>query len=283
MEIVKKFIPRNHELVLFGDDQVGNLLSHRSGVSECVEYILADRNRFAIHMGDEMDAFWVDDPRFNTDTTVMTPLQQQAEVINTYRPIAESGQLLTILFGNHTYKLLPKIGDITSDTCKKLDIQYCGYCAVFEMYDAASTELMYKVFVTHGRRSVGSCADDPIRQLSNMRLQLKRHLAPQAGDCILMAKGHTHKLIVSEPEPILYMTHINGKIKQKYTDTDCVAAHSYIDPDLRWYVNTGSFLKSRDVGVMSYPEMFEYAPVQLGYAVAEVHDGKISTVRTERV
>lgn len=283
MDIMQRYVDESHELVLFGDEQVGNLLSHTEAVHELVDYIASRPSTYAIHMGDEMDAFWVDDKRFSIDTTISTPLQQQREVVRTYAPIAKSGQLFTILFGNHSARLLPKIGDITATTCKDLGIQYSGFSTVLEMYSNRTNQLLYKVFATHGKRSVFSAADDPIRQLSNMKLQLKRHLYPQAGDCLIMAKGHTHKLIVAEPEPILYMTHNNGKIKQHYTDSIDTSGQRYIDPDLRWYVNTGSFLKSRQLGVNSYPEMAEYAPVQLGYAVVEALDGMVMNIRTERV
>lgn len=283
MKVLQRFVPPDHEIVLFGDEQTGNLLSHDDGVEECIHYIRREPSRFAIHMGDEMDAFWIDDKRFSMDITIQTPLQQQRMVVERYRDIAKSNQLITMLFGNHSYKLLPKIGDITADTCRQLDIEYAGFSAIVELYCNKTNLLLYKIYVTHGRRSVFSAADDPIRQLANMKLQLKRHLAPQAGDCLVMAKGHTHKLIVSQPEPILYITHSINKIKQKYTNALDVSGSQYIDPDLRWYVNTGSFLKSRGIGVNSYPEMAEYPPVQLGYAVIEAHDGLVTNIRTERV
>lgn len=283
MNIIRKYVDDTHELVLFGDEQVGNLLSHVDAVDELVEYIASHEGTYALHMGDEMDAFWVDDPRFAPDITTVTPIKQQREVIKRYEKIARSGQLVTMLLGNHTAKLLHKVGDITQDTCEQLQIPYCGYSTVLEMYNKHNGRLMYKVFATHGRRSVFSNADDPVRQIANMKLQLKRQLSPQAGDCLIMAKGHTHKLLVCEPEPILYMTYTDKTIKQHYTDSLDTSGSAYIDPDLRWYVNTGSFLKSRGIGVNSYPEMFEYPPVQLGYAVVEVLDGMVTNVRTERV
>lgn len=283
MRIIQRHAEDSHELVLFGDEQIGNLLSHVEAVKELVDDIASHPNKLAIHMGDEMDAFWVDDKRFSMETTISTPLQQQKEVIKLYTPIAKSRQLVTILFGNHSAKLLHKVGDITKSTCDTLGLPYSGFSTVLEVYNNKTDKLMYKVFATHGKRSVFSNADDPIRQLANMKLSLKRHLSPQAGDCLVMAKGHTHKLIVAEPEPLLYMTYGGGKIKQHYTDSIDVTGQSYIDPDLRWYVNTGSFLRSRMLGVTSYPEMAEYAPVQLGYAVVEVLDGSVVNVRTERV
>ncbi len=188
MNILKREVPSNCELILFGDDQVGNLLSHREEYNKCIDYIASDRNRFAVHMGDEMDAFWVDDKRFNYDITISTPIAQQKEVIKDLMPIASTGQLFTILFGNHTFKLLPKVGDITADTCERLGIEYSGTTCVLELFDRHG--LMFKTYLTHGRRGIRSSCDDPIRRIANMRLQLKKHLYNMAGDCLVMAKGH---------------------------------------------------------------------------------------------
>ena len=54
----------------------------------------------------------------------------------------------------------------------------------------------------------------------------------------------------------------------------------YIHPDNRWYINTGSFLKSSQNGVSGYAEMFEYSPIELGFAVVEVRNKTIQNVRS---
>jgi len=58
---------------------------------------------------------------------------------------------------------------------------------------------------------------------------------------------------------------------------------SFIHPDLRWYVNTGSFYKLYADGknVSGYAERAGYDPNELGYVVVRVKDGIINDV--ERV
>jgi hypothetical protein len=126
---------------------------------------------------------------------------------------------------------------------------------------------------------IRSRADDPVRRLANEKLQLKQHLKDKMGDCLLMAKGHTHKLIVCEPMEQLFLTTEEGEIKQGYTGGGSGAGSGFIHPDLRWYVNTGSFLKCYGENVNSYTEIAELDPIETGYVVVEVRDRKIERVR----
>ena len=107
-----------------------------------------------------------------------------------------------------------------------------------------------------------------------------------------MAKGHTHKLIVSKPAKELYLTDDGERITQRYTYDD-LQRESYIDPNLRWYVNTGSFLKlyhepieqedehgnKERLPISGYAEQGEYDPVELGFAVIEVRDRQVTDVK----
>lgn len=276
MEILRVKVPRDWELVLFGDNQEGNALSYRTGYLQCIDYICKSKYRYAIHMGDEQEAYWIDDPRYSPDILQLDPLSQQKQVIEDLRKPANRKQLITILFGNHSAKLYPKVGNITKNTCEQLGICYGGFSCVVEFYDVQG--IQFKGFFTHGRKSIGSVADDPIRRLANERLQLKRHLENKVGDCILMAKGHTHRLIVCEPNPRLYLITEQQEIKQKYTHNPPFGKGGYIHPDHRWYVNTGSFLKTFGEGVSGYSEMKEYDPVELGYIVVEIKNREIINV-----
>ena len=85
------------------------------------------------------------------------------------------------------------------------------------------------------------------------------------------------------PEPTLYLdTELRGleytpHIQEHYTGYP--ANVGYIHPDARWYVNSGSFLKTFGENVSSYSEMAEYDPIEIGYAVVEVNHRKITNVR----
>ncbi|RPI50637.1 MAG: hypothetical protein EHM49_08270 [Deltaproteobacteria bacterium] len=271
----------DYELILFGDNQEGNVLQYRKGYRQAIEYILESKNRFAIHMGDEQEAFWIDDKRYDPVTMESTPLKQQANVIKDLAPLAKNKRLITILYGNHSHRLYPKIGDITENTCERLNVLYGGFACVVQFIDKHGPQ--YKGYFTHGRKLIRSVADDPTRRLANEKLQVKQHLKNKMGDCLLMAKGHTHRLIVVEPQPQLYLgtDKKDGRdnIAQHYTHNPPFGKGGYVHPDHRWYANTGSFLKCYGEDVNSYSEVGEYDPTELGYVVVEVHDRTITNVR----
>ncbi|MFA5753729.1 MAG: hypothetical protein WC910_11725 [Bacteroidales bacterium] len=92
--------------------------------------------------------------------------------------------------------------------------------------------------------------------------------------------GNTHKLIIVPPSGKLYLyTDENGKTKQGYLSSGDSTAQ-YIDPDQRWYVNTGSFLKlyNDDLDVSGYAEVKGFDPVNLGFPIIKVRDRKVVSI-----
>jgi len=156
--------------------------------------------------------------------------------------------------------------------CEKLGVEYGTYSTKLTVQDT-NGKLMYKVFDTHGIRSIRSTADDPIRRRTNMELVLKRQLKFKAGDCAVMIKHHTHKLLVCKPESELYLVDDGKRIKQGYTGWG--QTEPYIHPDARWYGNAGSFLRLYGDGMSGYAEIAEYDPVELGWLVLVVRNRKI--------
>jgi len=265
------------EIVYGGDEQEGNRALYQQGLDEMIDHVMSTKNCFMIHMGDEQDAFWIDDPRYDIATTITCPMRQQQVVIDRYLPMAKAGKLLGIHFGNHTKKLLNTVGNITEMTCERLSkesgiyVPYLGLMVTIEVADKYG--LMFKSFSTHGKKQVGSVAEPKTRRNLNMKIQLMRHLREKTGDCIIMAKGHTHKLLAIEPEPELYITVGKDGIKQHYTTREDFG--TYIPPEHRWYFNTGSFLKTFGEGFDTYCEFAEYDPVELGYCKATIRDRKV--------
>jgi hypothetical protein len=103
------------------------------------------------------------------------------------------------------------------------------------------------------------------------------HLYKKAGDCILMAKGHIHQVLISKPDPQLYMTNTGAKVKKRYTQPGMTAG-DYIPPEMRYYIATGSFLKGQLMGTNTYTDMLELDPVDLGYIKVIVQDRRIVDV-----
>lgn len=281
-------MPDEFELVLFGDDQEGNVAKARDKYEECIDYVCSGKNRYGAHMGDACDAFWVSDPRYDPLTTLKTPLDQKNEAIKQLKPLAKTGRLLNILKGNHEKALESKAGDLNKEICTELQKVSGGqypiigtYTSKLEFQDTKSRP-MCKVYLTHGRKTITSVSPDPHRRKAYMQFRLKRLLENMAGDCILMARGHSHIVLVTPPLPTLYIASSGGKLKQHYTRPG--SGTQYIHPDHRWYGCTGSFLKSQmPDGIETYSEVAEYEPIELGYLVATFADRTCQNLREVKV
>ena len=279
MEIISKALPADHDLILSSDWHEGTILQYGEGLLVLRKRILGHKNTFLAFGGDMCEAIMVDDKRYSPETDKKeTPLQQYGRVETFLEPIAP--KTLFILSGNHDWMLSCRYGNYLKDIlCPKLKISYGTYTAKCSVTDKQGKQ-MYRLFYTHGAKSISSVADDPIRREANMQLQLKRRLQMKAGDCEVMSMGHTHKLLVCQPMVSLYLYDDGKKIRSGYTEP---GRGQWIHPDHRWYANTGSFLKLYHEGVSGYAERFALDPVELGYVVIECRDGKIKNVRKEVV
>lgn len=281
MQPLTNTLTENHNLFFFGDLHLGTILHHKDGIQQFIDTMnspyedLPAINNWAINMGDNIEAIMMDDPRYSPETTDQPfPLQQIEDIVHLLQPI--STKILTILQGNHERKLW-RFGDITQMICNKLGVPYGTFTAKITITNQKDT-LLYKVFATHGRKSITSTADDPKRRLVNQRLILKRHLKFKSGDAVIMAKAHTHKLLVCSPEEELYLVDDGQKIQQRYISSSQNAP--YIHPDHRWYISTGGFLKLYgQSGVSGYAEVAEFDPLELGYCVALVRNAKIQEIK----
>ena len=278
MQIIHKTLPTDHNLYLISDTHEGTLLQHTHGIERMIQAVLEDKNNYVAILGDLAEGITIDDKRYDpatTDDRVPTPLQQYRSLVEMFKPIKE--RIVVVLEGNHDYKISARFGNGVRDIfCSGLNVPFGTYSCKLAIGDKRG-KLQYKAYLTHGYGNINSTADDPVRQEANMFLALKRKLAPKAGDCALMAMGHTHKLLVKPPISRLYLADDGVKVKQHYTKADYRS--EYIDPDLRWYLNTGSFYKNFHMGESGYAERFGYNPTELGHIVTEVRNGNIDNVR----
>ncbi len=274
MHLSTKFVPSDCDIVLAGDTHEGTILQHRDGIEQMKDYLLSAPNRFMIHMGDEIEAIMVDDRRYDLETSERSaPLQQMDSVRAQFEPIKD--RILSWLWGNHPQKL-HRFGNLTLKLCNELGIEYGTWTTKITFADDHGP--MFKGFFCHGFRGrLTSNAKDYDQQQANLKAALKRKLSAKAGDVALMACGHTHLLMVVKPAPKLYLTDDGNEVKQNYLTPG--VNEPYIEPDRRWYANTGSFLKLYGDDVSGYGEVAGYDPVELGYCVVEVRDRKIQTVR----
>lgn len=278
MELLSAEVPRTHEVVFAGDGHIGTLACYEKGLAKLVSYVRADSKRRLAWLGDAIEAISTDDPRFSAEVHdgKLTPMAQAEAFADLIAPIRK--QVICVLAGNHELRL-SRYGDLTKYICDRAQVPYGAYSAKVAMKHGG--KLLYKIYLTHGRWSVNSIADDPVRRLSNVRLSIKRKLAPLAGDCAIMGCGHTHKLLTLDPEHDLYMTDNGNHLFAAYTKG--VQNAAYIPPNARWYFNSGSFLKNAVVGATTYSEAAGYAPLQMGWCQAHVVDGTITALTETRI
>lgn len=278
MHIFSRSLPVNHRLFKASDLHLGSRACHLDGWYGMIERVGTEKNTYLSLGGDLIEAITVDDKRFEPDIAdlsegIMTPMKQAKRIIKDLMPIRK--KILFILLGNHEAKLL-RIGDLSAFICHELGVVYGTYSTKMIVNDPKGN-LMYKVYSTHGRLGVNSTADDPIRRNANMRLAIKRKLQGKAGDCVLMACAHAHKLLVSEPEKELFLTDDGERVKSSYTKARAV--DTYLDPSLRYYCCTGSFLKTFIEGASTYSEMAMYDPTEIGYIEAFCENKEIVNVQ----
>ena len=271
-------MPDNFEMIFFGDNQHGNIAEAEDKYLECIKYITQNENVYGVHMGDCMDAFFVDDKRYDPTTCKSPPLEQMKHQIEVLTDCAKTRRLLSILEGNHEHALFLKAGNITNTLCEWLRLASgCEYPIAgtftnkLELLTTKNTP-MFKVYCTHGRKGITSVSPDPHRKRAYLQFRLKRILEDMAGDCIVMVRGHSHIVLVTPPIPTLYLTSERGKIKQHYTKAGLGKTAEYIPPEHRWYGCSGSFLKSQELGVSTYSELAEFPPTEIGYLRLIVRD-----------
>lgn len=283
MKLFAQPLPYDHNLLFISDKHTGSQLSSDNGWEEMCDVVHSVydgcRNNYVIEIGDLIEGICVDDRRFSPEMlknktdeegqSLSLPMVQVEEAIKEREPIAE--KYLYINDGNHE-RTLWKYGNIGAQIAKGLGVPFGTYSSKVTIKDM-NGKLMYKVFTTHGRRGITTVADDPIRQEANMQLTLKRHLFRKWGDCAVMVKAHTHKLLVSHPRKQLYIVDQNDRAKQKYTEWK--QDLSFIHPDARWYGSSGSFLKLYGEGFSGYGEVAEYDPMEMGFLILRVRDRKI--------
>ena len=288
MHIIQKQIPKNANLFLFSCTHWGTPFQHVSGWEELVDSIkspyggLPARCNFGLHHGDMIESKELGHQHFTITSAYNDLITGQMD-----KAIFELSRIqkhmIAVLQGNHEHGL-HRFGDVAEYIARKSGIVYGTYTVKITYTDKRGN-VIFKHFATHGSRSIGSVADDIIRQKANQALQLKRHLKGKAGDTLLMSKGHTHRLFFVAPEPAMYLVDDGKGIKQHFTTAG--NADAYISPDLRWYANVGAFFKmyadnvshqdpdpSKSV-MSSYAERGEYDPIELGFLVVRVRDGNI--------
>lgn len=267
-------VPSNFDFILFGDLHRGSMGSDDSGIGKLIDHIGYGKATYAGFMGDAMEGIMIDDKRYDFSSKI-GPMDQMNEVKKLFHPVRK--KIMYWQSGNHELSLL-KFGNIGKSLAKDLDIWYGKFSCVIEFQDKHGR--LFDLFSTHGTGRFVSQAKDFRQEKANTEAALQKKLNRKYGTALVMACGHYHKLITANPDRRLILSHENGELEQTYVDY-AASEQGFIQPDFRWYVCTGSFLKSYidDIDVVGYAERAGYDPVELGYQVIEVRGRKIVGIR----
>lgn len=284
MQLIDKQIEPDCNIFLIGDTHEGARLFDSDGWDAFVEMMHSPYegcvNNYYVDHGDSIEGIHVDDRRFGIDeTTESRTLLQMDEAVKRRKQIAN--KCVCWLTGNHEYKL-HKFGDITERMARDLGVPYGTYsCKITYRQNG---KILLKHYATHGFGTMQHMAGDEEQRVANMRVKLKRLLRFKAADCYLMSMGHTHRLLVRPPLIKLNMIDDGRKLRQVYDQTPSgFKQGDILHEDMRWYVNTGCFLKTLGLGYSGYAERAGYDPNTLGFAVALVRNGKLVNVREEKI
>ena len=278
MRLHKAVLPSSSfTITLMGDLHIGSNGCHVEGIQKVIDNVASTKRSYFVSMGDNVDAVCTDDKRYHyVKGDSPLPLQQCATAVELLKPAAK--KCLLILKGNHE-DTLHRFGDITCELiAKPLGAAYGGYVSKLGVYDKHG--LIFKAYLWHGpmRGAISSKAKDYTQRQANMKASVRRYLENKASDCAILAMGHSHLLLLSEPAPKLLMSDDGEKMISSYLPRP-EGHETYIEPDRRWYVNTGSYLKSQILGDDSYAEKAGYDPIELGHAEVVVEDRKIVDIR----
>lgn len=281
MQLIKKVVPRNCNIFNIGDDHEGTSLRHDDGWEQMIDMVRSEykgvADNYVVDHGDIIEAITPDDPRYDDSSGHTKVLAQIEEAISHRLPIAD--RMICILDGNHPKKLW-RFGDITKKICKDIHVPFGTWTAIIS-YVTCKGNPLFKQFASHGFGAGRSTIDEPEDRENSLKRTLRKKLSRQAGDCAIMSMGHSHLLLIKKPKADLYITSNATRVKQGYTDpNNCdISGASYIDPFNRWYVNTGSFYRLYGNDFSGYAEQAGYNPIELGFAITMIRDGKIVDVK----
>jgi hypothetical protein len=283
-------MPKNFNLFCFGDAHVGSVMFYEKGFDCLLNMVESEydgikpKHNFSLDHGDSIEAITVDDrKRFDLATTREFSLLKQVEYyVDKVRPLASGGRLVTVLDGNHTRSQRTS-GEWAQEIASRLNVPFGTFTSRIS-YVGNDGKLLFKHFAGHGWGSINSSAKPLRRAVVNMEIALRAALERKAGDCLLMTMGHTHKLLIHNPEDYLFLYSEDGVLKEGYTNELMVdPTAQFLDGDFRWYGNTGCFRRTSVENISDYGEQKGYDPIQLGFLVAKIREGKLVKVEKVRI
>lgn len=276
MRILTAVLPEDCDIALLSDDHNGLISRCDQAVAGVLDWVGKKKNRRFAHLGDAFEARCIHHKFFDLDNTkIPIPQQQIKQEAYEFRHVAP--KCIAWLMGNHEWGQ-STVMDMTMSVLETLGIPdvYGGLACKVHLVTEKG-EPIGKLYLQHKTRGrFVSNAKDHEQRSANIKASVKMSLLNKACDCHVMACGHAHQVVVVPPSHILGVNDTGGNLGQVYLDDILPAADAqYIDPNQRWYACTGSFLQTSVLGIETYAERAGYDPVEIGWVVLEIRDGKI--------
>lgn len=268
----EKQVPRNGTVALLSDFHEG-LITQSDAIGDAIERCMSKNSKIILG-GDLVEGRTPDHPYYDktVDEGKYATIQAQAEGI-AKKLLPARKNILAVMAGNHE-RGVRNVMNVSREIVKDLGIEVPHGMLTLKAKIGEDS-----LFYFHPEKwSCNSQAGDAEQRYHNDVRKIRRKLYPLAGDCIVMAVAHIHKLRLGEPIPELALIGEEDD-KQTYTNPDMYRASGNFPETQRWYCATGSFLRTRVKGVTSYSEAGGYPPTEIGYIEIQMKNGRVAELR----
>jgi hypothetical protein len=257
-----------------GDWHVGSKCFHQEAAQQLVQMV-QDEKAYLTFGGDALEGKTIDSPHFNPDglNPKQINIEAQADAfIELMRPIAK--RLLMVQMGNHELYLLKNF-NVVRYICKMLGREdVCGDYQTWVRTAGVTAHFW------HGRPTMPRGAKDPIQREANQKAWLKNKLHPLAGSAQAQYMGHTHHCMVVPPyEQYALLDHCENVHGEYFIEqVREIDGKTWVPPDARWYVNTGTLRRGGGFDHQDYSEIAGYTPPPIAVTRTTIRDSRIANI-----
>lgn len=256
------------------DWHVGSIAFHEAAARKLVDMVI-EEDAWLTFGGDALEGKPTRSAHFDPHSLVdgLTTIDDQAEYfVELLRPVAN--HLLLVQMGNHELYLLPDL-NITEQICYMLgrDDVAGDYQAWVEYGDVT-------MHFWHGRPTMPRGAKDPIQREANQKAWLKNKLYQLAGSAQAQYMGHTHQCLVVPPIEQYALINSGENVRGVYFKEQVreINGETWVPPDGRWYVNTGTLRRGGGFEHQDYSEIAGYTPPPIACTRTEIKNGRVVSI-----
>lgn len=256
------------------DWHIGSKAFHEEAAQELIQRVI-DEKAYLTFGGDAIEGKPTKSLHFSPETLhddLLTIEEQAERFVDIMYPI--KNRLLLLQQGNHELYLMPDL-NITKQMCYMLGKPelYGDYQSWVQFGDVT-------MHFWHGRPTMPRGAKDPIQREANQKAWLKNKMYGLAGSAQAQYMGHTHHCLVVEPIEQYALLNHGENVRGVYFKEQVreINGETWVPPDARWYVNTGTLRRGGGFGYCDYSEIAGYIPPPIACTRTEIRDGRITNI-----